>query len=117
MISHDYDLPVFTDDEFCRKHTPYGGRISPGLMTAAFAVGMMEGVLGGNVIAALAMDEFRFKVPVKPGDTIHAQVSTLDKRDTSDGKRGVLKIGVAVINQRDEQVMTFNGTFLVRKDE
>ncbi len=110
-------LPVFIDDEFCRKHTPYGGRISPGLMTAAFAVGMMEGVLGANVIAALALDEFRFKAPVKPGDTIHARVSVLDKRDTSDGKRGVLKIGVAVINQRDEQVLGFQGTFLMRKPE
>ena len=110
-------LPVFIDDEFCRKHTPYGGRISPGLMTAAFAVGMMEGVLGGNVIAALALDEFRFKAPVKPGDTIHARVSVLAKHDTSDGKRGVLKIGVAVINQRDEQVLGFHGTFLIRKPE
>lgn len=110
-------LPVFIDDEFCRKHTPYGGRISPGLMTAAFAVGMMEGVLGGNVIAALALDEFRFPAPVKPGDTIHARVSVLDKRDTSDGKRGVLNIGVAVINQRGEQVLGFQGTFLMRKPE
>ena len=110
-------LPVFIDDEWCRRHTPYGGRISPGLMTAAFAVGMMEGVLGSNVIAALALDEFRFAVPVKPGDTIHARVSVLDKRDTSDRKRGVLKIGVAVINQRDEQVLGFQGTFLMRKPE
>lgn len=110
-------LPVFIDDEFCRKHTPYGGRISPGLMTAAFAVGMMEGVLGGNVIAALALDEFRFTAPVKPGDTIHARVKVLGKRDTSDGKRGVLNIGVAVINQRDEQVLGFQGTFLMRKPD
>ncbi len=109
-------LPVFIDDEFCRKHTPYGGRIAPGLMTAAFAVGMMEGVLGANVLAALALDEFRFHIPVRPGDTIHARVEVAGKRVTSDGNRGILNIGVSVFNQSDQQVMGFKGTFLMRKE-
>lgn len=111
------NLPVFIDDEWCRRNTPYGGRISPGLMTAAFAVGMMEGVLGGNVTAALALDEFRFKAPVQPGTTIRSRVEVLDKRNTSDGKRGILKIGVTVLDQGDAPVLTFNGTFLMRKVE
>ena len=108
-------LPVFVDDEYCRKHTPYGGRITPGLLIAAFAVGMMEGVLGPHVLAALALDEFRFQRPVRPGDTIHTRVSIMSKRDTSDGARGVLQVGVEVFNQGDEKVMGFNGTFLMRK--
>ncbi len=110
-------LPVFIDDEWCRRNTSYGGRISPGLMTAAFAVGMMEDVLGGNTLAALSLDEFRFHSPVRPGDTIHARVEVRSKRDTSDGRRGVLSLGVAVYNQRDDPVMGFAGTFLMRKGE
>lgn len=37
------------------------------------------------------------------------------KRDTSDGARGILSLGVRVYNQRDEQVMGFSGTFLMDK--
>ncbi len=110
-------LPVFIDDEWCRRNTNYGGRISPGLMTAAFAVGMMEDVLGGNALAALALDEFRFHVPVRPGDTIHATVEVTAKRDTSDGARGILSLAVRVYNQRDEHAMGFSGTFLMRKGD
>lgn len=109
-------LPVFIDDEWCKANTPYGGRIAPGLMTGAFAVGMMEDVLGANTLAALALDGFRFHVPVRPGDTIHARVSITGKRDTSDGKRGILSLKVEVFNQRDEQAMEFSGTFLMRKE-
>lgn len=109
-------LPVFIDDEWCRRHTSYGGRIAPGLMTAAFAVGMMEDVLGANALAALALDAFRFHVPVRPGDTLHAQVEVTAKRDTSDGRRGVLSLAVRVFNHREQQVMDFAGTFLMRKE-
>ena len=110
-------LPVFLDDEWCRRNTPYGGRISPGLMTAAFAVGMMEDVLGANTLAALALDEFRFHVPVRPGDTVHAQIEVTAKRDTSDGLRGILSVAVRLFNQRDELAMGFSGTFLMRKGD
>ncbi len=109
-------LPVFIDDEWCKANTPYGGRISPGLMTGAFAVGMMEDVLGANTLAALALDGFRFHVPVRPGDTIRAQVTITGTRDTSDGKRGILSLKVEVFNQRDEVAMEFSGTFLMRKE-
>ncbi len=108
-------LPVFIDDEWCRQHTAYGGRIAPGLMTGAFAVGMMEDVLGANTLAALQLDGFRFHVPIRPGDTIRAQVEITARRDTSDGKRGILSVAVRVLNQRDEQAMEFAGTFLMRK--
>lgn len=109
-------LPVFLDDEWCRRNTNYGGRIAPGLMTSAFAVGMMEDVLGGNTLAALALDEFRFHVPVRPGDTLRAKVGVTAKRDTSDGKRGVLSLGVSLFNQREDKVLGFKGTFLMRKE-
>lgn len=109
-------LPVFTDDHFCRKHTPYGGRITPGLLTASYAVGMMEGVLGANILAALQLDKFVFKKIVKPGATLRTRVTILEKRDTSDGVRGVMKVGVGVINEHDDEMATFEATFLMRKE-
>ena len=35
-------LPIFINEEFAKKHTDFGGRICPGLLTASIAAGMME---------------------------------------------------------------------------
>lgn len=109
-------LPIFIDEEFARKNTSYGGRVAPGLMTASIAAGMMEGILGPLTLAALGFDDFKFTVPVRPGDTIHCETELLEKRATSDGKRGILTSLTRVINQRDEVVLEFKGTFLMRKE-
>ena len=37
------------------------------------------------------------------------------KRDTSDGARGILSLGLRVYNQREEQGMGISGTFLMDK--
>lgn len=108
-------LPIFINEEFGRKHTPFGGRISPGLMTASLAAGMMEEILGPATIAALELSNFKFTVPVRPGDTIHAEVAVEDKKDLSDGKRGIMFGRVRVFNQRDEQVLEFTEKLMMHR--
>lgn len=110
-------LPLFIDDEFCRKHTPFDGRIAPGFMTASITAGMMEDILGPYTLAALSLDGFVFTIPVRPGDTIHARITVENKRETSDGKRGILTVSPETFNQRDERVLRFRGSFLMRKGE
>jgi len=108
-------LPIFINEEFGRKHTPFGGRISPGLMTASLAAGMMEEILGPATIAALELSNFKFTVPVRPGDTIRAEVAVEDKKDLSDGKRGIMFGRVRVFNQRDEQVLEFTEKLMMHR--
>lgn len=109
-------LPIFIDEEFAREKTSYGGRIAPGFMTASIAAGMMEDILGPYTLAALSLGNFTFSVPVRPMDTIHCEIRVAEKRDTSDGKRGVLTSVTRVINQRGETALEFTGTFLMRKE-
>ena len=109
-------LPIFIDEEFAKKNTSYGGRIAPGFMTASIAAGMMEDILGPYTLAALGLGDFKFTVPLRPGDTMHCEIEVLEKRDTSDGKRGILSSLTRVINQRDEVVLEFKGKFLMRKE-
>jgi acyl dehydratase len=108
-------LPIFIDEEFAKKNTSYGGRIAPGLMTASIAAGMMEGILGPYTLAALGFDEFKFTIPVRPGDTIRCETELLEKRATSDGKRGILTNLTRVINQRGDVVLEFKSKFLMRR--
>lgn len=108
-------LPLFIDEEFCREHSQFKTRIIPGLMTASIAAGMFEDIIGPYTIAALGLDKFRFTAPVFPGDTLRARVTVEEKRDTSDGQRGVLTARVTVFKQGDVQVLEFLGSFLMHK--
>lgn len=107
--------PIFIDEEFCRTHSPFKTRIVPGLLTMSLAVGQLEEVLGPYVIAALSLDAIRFVTPLKPGDTIHTRLRVVDKRDTSDGKRGVLSIHVEIFNQRNEVAVQFDNKLMMRR--
>ena len=108
-------LPIFIDEEFCREKSAFGTRVAPGFMTCAIAAGMMDDIVGPYTVANLALDDFRFKGPVKPGDTIRIRMTVLEMRVTSDPSRGTLKYETAVLNQRGETVLTFLSTNLMRR--
>ena len=108
-------LPIFINEEFAKKPTDFGGRICPGLMTATLAAGMMEEILGPATIAALELSNFKFTVPVRPGDTLRAEITVEDKKNLSDGKRGVMHGRVRVFNQRDQQVLEFTEKLMMRR--
>jgi 3-hydroxybutyryl-CoA dehydratase len=107
-------LPIFIDEEFSRKNSIYKTRIAPGLMTASIAAGMLEGVLGEHTIAALGLDHFKYAAPVMIGDTLYTLCRVSEKKVTSDGRRGVLGVHVAVRNQKGIEPLEFRGAFLMR---
>ena len=106
-------LPLFIDDEHARA-SPHGGRIVPGFLTASVSAGMLESVLGENTLAGLGMDEFRFRMPVRPGDTLGCLVSIEEKKPTRDPSRGVLTIAVKVTNQRGDSVLEYRASVLMQ---
>jgi 3-hydroxybutyryl-CoA dehydratase len=108
-------LPIFIDEEFCKKHSPFKTRIAPGFLTCTIAAGMMEEIVGPYTIANVGLDKFRFTTPVKAGDTIHIKVTVQAMRDTSSGERGVLTYLTQVINQRGELALEFTSSNLMRK--
>jgi 3-hydroxybutyryl-CoA dehydratase len=110
-------LPLFIDEEFSRKHSIFGTRVFPGLLTASIAAGMLEDILGKYTLAALGLDKFKFSSPVKIGDTLHAEITVEAKKDTSDGKRGVLTVRITVRNQKNETPLEFWGAFMMRKGD
>jgi 3-hydroxybutyryl-CoA dehydratase len=110
-------LPMFIDEEFSRRHSLFGTRVLPGLFTASIAAGMLEDVLGKHTLAALELDDFAFKAPVKIGDTLHSRVTVEDLRTVSRGSRGIIAIKVDVINQDGVTPCTFRATLLMRIEE
>mgnify|MGYP003582392736 CR=1 FL=1 len=108
-------VPIFTDETFVKKNTHFGGRIFPGLLTATIATGLLEELLSKHLIAALELGEFKFKHPVKPGNTLSATVTVQKRRETSDGKRLIVDALVTVLNELEAEVMSFTERLMLRK--
>ena len=114
-ISGDYN-PLHINEEFC-KNTQFGTRIAHGPLVYAIAAGLMFQLhlYDDTLIAFLGFDSLKFTNPVKAGDTIHARVKVLEKRETSNPGRGVMKRELQVVNQRGEVVQEGVQAFLLKR--
>jgi acyl dehydratase len=114
-LSGDYN-PLHVNEEFC-KQTPFGSRIAHGPLVYAIAAGLMFQLhlYDDTLIAFLGFDSLKFTKPVKPGDTIHARATVLEKRETSNAERGVMKRRLQVVNQRGEVVQEGIQAFLLKR--
>lgn len=114
-LSGDYN-PLHVNEEYC-KQTVFGGRIAHGPLVYAIAAGLLFQLhlYDDTLIAFLGFEHLRFTKPVKPGDTIHAWIKVLEKRETSRPDRGVMKRELRVLNQRGEVVQEGVQTFLLKR--
>ncbi|MBI2204999.1 MAG: MaoC family dehydratase N-terminal domain-containing protein [Candidatus Rokubacteria bacterium] len=101
-ISGDYNI-VHTDAEFM-KTSIFGERIAHGLLGLAIQAGLLTRAMPQQY-ATIAFGGLRwkFKAPVKIGDTIRVRARVLSKKETKPD-RGVVVLARTVVNQRDEVV-------------
>ena len=109
--------PLHLDAEFAAD-TQFGERLVNGIYTLALAVGVsIPDTTDGTIVANLSYDNVEHPAPVFHGDTIRAQSTVTEKRETSDGERGVVEFHVEVFNQDDDLVCEFDRTVLSLKAE
>jgi len=107
--------PLHLDGEFAAE-TQFGERIVNGLYTMSLAVGLtIPDTTDGTIVANLSYDNVEHPTPVTHGDTIRAETEVLDKRETSDGERGIVTMLVEAFNQDDELVCSLERTALSLK--
>ena len=111
--------PLHLDADFAAD-TGFGERLVNGLYTMSLAVGVsIPETTDGTIVANLAYDDVEHPNPVFHGDTIRARSTVLDKRETSDGERGVVTMRVEafklVEGDDDELVCSFERTVLSLK--
>ena len=101
-LSGDYNV-LHTDAEFMKKSI-FGERIAHGLLGLAIQSGLFYRT--GRVYATLALGglKWKFKGPIKIGDTIRLRTRVASKRETSKADRGVVIVERTLLNQRDEVV-------------
>lgn len=110
-VSGDF-YSIHTDEEFS-KRTIFGGRVAHGLLTLSVVTGLWfrTGIFEPTLIAFYGIENLRFLKPVKPGDTIKARLTVVDKREKEIG--GVVTFKNEVFNQRGELVMVFNALLMI----
>ena len=97
--------PVHTDAELARQGR-FGERIAHGVLGLSVAMGLASriGVFESCSIALLGVDDWRFRRPLRIGDTVRCRVEILDTRLTSKGDAGVLRRRFTLVDQREDVV-------------
>jgi len=96
---------IHLDHEYS-KTSPYGKPLVNSAWTLAFTTGVTVGdTTLGTTVANLGWDEVRFPKPVFVGDTLRAETTVMEKRESkSRPDTGIVVFKHVCFNQRDEIV-------------
>ena len=117
-FAKQFDPQPFHVDEAAAKVSLYGGLIASGWHTVALVMRMMcdSYMLDSASLGSPGIDNLKWLEPVRPGDTIRAQRTTLELRaSASRPEMGLVKTRWEVFNQNAEQVMTMEGYGMFRR--
>jgi itaconyl-CoA hydratase len=107
--------PIHFDAEYA-KRTEFGKPLVVSTLTLAVLVGMSVADTSRNAVANLGWKEIKLPKPVFAGDTLYAESTVLDKRESkSRPDEGIVTIRTLGRNQHGEVVCEFERTFLVMK--
>jgi len=99
-LSGDFNA-LHTDAVFAES-TPFGTTIAHGALIFSMSTGLVDhaGFIDGTILAFLEAN-MKWPAPVKSGDTIQVNITPIEKKLTSNPKRGVVTYKVNVINQKN----------------
>ena len=112
-----YDPQPFHINVEAATNSQFKGLIASGFQTLAlvFRMYIQEGMLKQGM-GSPGMDELRWLLPVRPGDTLHMEVEVLStKASSSRTDRGYVEKLCTVVNQKSEKVLTVRVTQIIRR--
>ena len=113
-LSGDWN-PLHVDIEHAKKG-PFGERIAHGLLGLTIASGLMQSLeLYPDTLIAFLGLTWRFRAPIKIGDTIRVEQVIAEKRETKNPERGILILGTQIVNQRNEVVQEGDRQMMLRR--
>jgi acyl dehydratase len=102
-------------DEAYAAGSVFGGRVAHGVLGLAVATGLLNqlGLTRGTLVALLGV-RWDFRAAVRPGDVLRARLRVAEVRPSRQGGRGVVRLTVALVNQREEVAQEGELAMLVR---
>jgi len=118
-FARDWDPQRFHTDPIAARQTPFGGLVASGWHTGAVMMRFMcDAYLNeSSCIGSPGIEEWRFSLPVRPGDTLHYRGTVIESRPSSSKPdRGIVKWRWELLNQRGEVAVLIVGTqFFLRR--
>jgi acyl dehydratase len=112
-LSGDYNV-LHTDAEFM-KQSAFGERIAHGLLGLSIQSGLFSRATLPYATIGLVDLRWKFKGPIKIGDTIRVRARVSGKKDADKPDRGVVTLERRVLNQRDEVVQEGDTDVMVER--
>jgi acyl dehydratase len=112
-ISGDYNV-IHTDAELM-KSSIFGERIAHGLLGLSVQAGLLNRAMPPYASLGVAGLRWKFKNPIKIGDTIRVRARVIGKKETDAPGQGIVTLERAVVNQRDEVVQEGETDLLVER--
>jgi 3-hydroxybutyryl-CoA dehydratase len=109
-----YEVPMFLDDAYARSRG-LPGRICPSHLIMSFTTAETGNLFRESIIALMAIENAKFLGMVRPGDTLRTEVEVVEKRETSDARRGVVVFRDHVYNQHGAEVFRNDKIALLRR--
>jgi acyl dehydratase len=115
-FASEFDPQPFHLDDDAARHSLFGRLAASGWHTAAITMRLLvdsDLKPAGGIIGA-GFDEFRWPLPVRPGDELQVEVEVLEVRPSkSRPNQGLLKIRTTTRNQNGEAVQISVGNLVV----
>ena len=111
-----YDPQAMHVDRVLAAEGPFGGVIASGWHTVALIMRLVvDNFLPHNGLPSPGIDELRWILPVRPGDTLTLRATVTEaRRSRSKPDRGLIHSFLEVLNQNNEVVMTMRPVNPVR---
>lgn len=118
-FARKYDPQPFHLSDEAAARTHFGRIAASGWHTTAMTMAILVRYLESDPQAGLGaagIDELRWKIPVYPGDTLHAWGTILEVTPSrSKPEIGTIRTRTTVKNQNDKVVMQFTSIVLMRR--
>ena len=112
-LSGDYNV-LHTDAEHM-KSSQFGERIAHGLLVLSIQQGLLSRIAPELVEPPMAELAWKFRGPIKIGDTVHVVARVSDKRSAERAGWGLVTIARRVLNQRGEVVQEGESEHMVER--
>lgn len=112
-----WDPQPFHVDREAAAASIFGGVVacSSHIIAAAISIGTRDDELASAAVSALGFREIKLFVPVRPGDTLVSVEEVLETRlSRSRPGCGIVVFLNCIFNQREEQVIRFEGAALIK---
>jgi acyl dehydratase len=112
----EFDPQPFHLDDAAAQGSIFRGLAASGWHTAAMTMRLLVAsdlTPAGGIVGA-GFDEFRWPLPVRPGDELRVEVEVLDARPSkSRPDLGVIKVRTTTLNQNGQAVQVTVGNLMV----